>query len=160
MSALNTEQRTQVARWVADGATLSQVQERLRADFGLSLTYMDVRFLVDDLDLTLVDKPEPKPAEPAVAEAAAGEPTPPVAPAEAAAPGTAGKGKVTVDAIAHPGFQITGQVTFSDGQTAIWYVDMEGRPGLRPSTPGYRPTSADIQEFQILLDAEFRKMGY
>ena len=153
MSALNPEQRTQVARWVSEGATLSQVQQRLQSEFGISMTYMDVRFLVDDLDLTLVDKPEPK-AEEAVVAAEA-----PAAPA-APAPGTTGKVSVSVDTIAHPGYSVTGQVTFSDGQTAAWYVDMEGRPGLRPSTPGYRPSPADIQEFQILLDAEFRKLGY
>lgn len=156
MSALTAEQRTHVARWVSEGATLSQVQERLRTELGLSMTYMDVRFLVDDLDLTLVDKPEPKPAEPAVAEAA---PESPAAPAEPA-PGTSGKVSVTVDSIAQPGYQVTGQVTFSDGQTAMWAIDMEGRPRMSANTPGYRPSQADIQEFQILLDAEFRKMGY
>lgn len=156
MSALNAEQRTQVARWVAEGATLSQVQERLRSELGLSMTYMDVRFLVDDLDLTLVDKPEPKPAEPVVTEPA---PEATATPAEPA-PGTTGKVSVTVDSIAQPGYQVTGQVTFSDGQTAMWAIDMEGRPRMSANTPGYRPSPADIQEFQVLLDAEFRKMGY
>lgn len=153
MSALTPEQRTQVARWVAEGATLSQVQERLRTELGLSMTYMDVRFLVDDLDLTLVDKPEPKAEEPAAAPEAAPE-------APAPAPATGGKVSVTVDTIAQPGYQVTGQVTFSDGQTAMWAIDMEGRPRMSATTPGYRPSPADIQEFQILLDAEFRKMGY
>lgn len=156
MSALNPEQRTQVARWVSEGATLSQVQQRLQSEFGISMTYMDVRFLVDDLDLTLVDKPEPKVEETVVA---AETPATPVAAAPGTT-GTTGKVSVSVDTIAHPGYSVTGQVTFSDGQSATWYVDMEGRPGLRPSTPGYRPSPADIQEFQILLDAEFRKLGY
>jgi len=153
MSALTPEQRTQVARWVAEGATLSQVQERLRIELGLSMTYMDVRFLVDDLDLTLVDMPEPKAEEPVAAPEAAPE-------APAPAPATGGKVSVTVDTIAQPGYQVTGQVTFSDGQTAMWAIDMEGRPRMSATTPGYRPSPADIQEFQVLLDAEFRKMGY
>jgi hypothetical protein len=55
---------------------------------------------------------------------------------------------------------ISGKVTFSDGQAADWYVDNEGRPGLVPATPGYRPSAEDIQQFQVLLDAEFRKLGY
>lgn len=163
MSALNAEQRTQVARWVSEGATLSQVQERLRSELGISMTYMDVRFLVDDLDLTLVDKPEPKAAEPVVAEAAGAAPADSLADAGATpptAPGAGGKVRVTVDTIAQPGYQVTGQVTFSDGQTAMWAIDMEGRPRMSATTPGYRPSPADIQEFQILLDAEFRKMGY
>lgn len=62
---LNNEQKNAVARWVADGATLSEVQTKIADEFGVKLTYMDVRFLVDDLDLELQDKPEP--AAPAAA---------------------------------------------------------------------------------------------
>jgi hypothetical protein len=153
MPALTPEQRQKVTRWVADGASLSEVQQRLQSELNLSMTYMDVRFLVDDLDLTLVEKIEPKVEAPAASSEA-------IAPAAQAAPSPAGKVSVSVDTITQPGYSVTGQVTFSDGQTAKWFVDMEGRPGLQATTPGYRPTPADIQEFQVLLDAEFRKLGY
>jgi len=152
MSKPTPEQLQQVARWVAEGATLSEVQSRLSREFGLSLTYMDVRFLVDDLGAVLQDKPEPA-APPA--EAAAAEPAPAEAPA---APG--GKVAVSTDTLARPGAMVSGKVTFSDGQVADWYVDNQGRPGLVPATPGYRPSEADIAEFQVQLDAEFRKLGY
>lgn len=56
---LTPEQKASVASWIAAGDNLSAVQKKLREQFQLSLTYMDVRFLVDDLDLTLKD-PEPK----------------------------------------------------------------------------------------------------
>ncbi|MFZ9201854.1 MAG: hypothetical protein ACO23N_05450 [Opitutales bacterium] len=159
MSALTTEQRTQVARWVSEGATLSQVQQRLQSELGISMTYMDVRFLVDDLNLTLIDKPEPK-AEEAVTMKAADVPAD-AAPAPAAtAPGTTGKVSISVDTIAQPGYMVTGSVIFSDGEKAMWAIDMEGRPRMSATTPNYRPTPADIQEFQVLLDAEFRKLGY
>ena len=72
----------------------------------------------------------------------------------------AGSVKVMTDTLARPGAMISGKVTFSDGQAADWYVDNEGRPGLVPATPGYRPSAEDIQQFQVLLDAEFRKLGY
>ena len=52
---LTPEQKTSVASWIAAGDNLSAVQKKLREQFQLSLTYMDVRFLVDDLDLTLKD---------------------------------------------------------------------------------------------------------
>ena len=52
---LTPEQNTAVAGWIAAGDSLSSVQKKLRETFELSFTYMDVRFLVDDLDLTLVD---------------------------------------------------------------------------------------------------------
>lgn len=57
--SLTPEQKQAVASWVAAGATLSDVQKNLREQFQVSLTYMDVRFLVDDLDLQIKD-PAPK----------------------------------------------------------------------------------------------------
>jgi hypothetical protein len=55
---LTPEQKQAVASWVAAGDNLSNVQQKLREQFQLSMTYMDVRFLVDDLNLELKD---PKP---------------------------------------------------------------------------------------------------
>ncbi len=52
---LTPEQKQTVATWVAAGDGLSAVQSKLREQFQLSLTYRDVRFLVDDLDLHLKD---------------------------------------------------------------------------------------------------------
>ncbi len=165
MSKPTPEQLQQVTQWVVEGATLSDIQSRLSKDFGISLTYMDVRFLVDDLGVVLVDKPEPKSPEPAENVSAA-------APATASDAGNllsdgaasptspASKVSVVVDTLARPGASISGKVTFSDGQSAEWYVDEMGRPGLVPTTPGYRPTNDDIRAFQTLLDAEFRKLGY
>jgi hypothetical protein len=49
------EQKAAVASWVAAGDNLSTVQKKLAEQFKLSLTYRDVRFLVDDLGLTLQD---------------------------------------------------------------------------------------------------------
>ncbi|HTZ21826.1 MAG TPA: hypothetical protein VMC06_13165 [Opitutaceae bacterium] len=56
---LTPEQKQAVTSWVAAGDNLSTVQQKLREQFQLSMTYMDVRFLVDDLNLELKD---PKPA--------------------------------------------------------------------------------------------------
>jgi hypothetical protein len=56
---LTPEQKAAVATWVTAGDNLSVVQKKLNDQFKLSLTYRDVRFLVDDLDLTLKD-PAPK----------------------------------------------------------------------------------------------------
>src|SRR5471032_2844389 len=56
---LTPEQKTAVTSWVTAGDNLSVVQKKLSEQFKLSLTYRDVRFLVDDLELTLKD-PAPK----------------------------------------------------------------------------------------------------
>ncbi len=50
---LTPEQKQSVASWVAAGDNLSAVQKKLAEQFKISLTYMDVRFLVDDLGLEL-----------------------------------------------------------------------------------------------------------
>ena len=56
---LTPEQKAAVSGWVASGDNLSDVQKKLSEQFKISLTYRDVRFLVDDLELTLKD-PAPK----------------------------------------------------------------------------------------------------
>lgn len=75
--SLTPEQKTAVASWVAAGDNLSAVQKKLSEQFQVSMTYRDVRFLVDDLNLELKDAapkvdasdvtkaPPPKPAAPA-----------------------------------------------------------------------------------------------
>ena len=155
MARLTPEQISKVSAWVAEGATLSQIQERLSSQLDVSMTYMDVRFLVDDLNLALVEKEEPKKPEEAAAEAA---PTEAVAPA----PTAQGAGVVTVevDTIAQPHAMVSGHVTFSDGEKADWYIDHQGRPGMAARTPGYRPTPQDITDFQVKLDAALRQAGY
>lgn len=56
---LTPEQKQAVASWVAAGDNLSAIQKKLADELKISLTYRDVRFLVDDLNLELKD-PAPK----------------------------------------------------------------------------------------------------
>jgi len=56
---LTPEQKQAVAAWIAAGDNLSAVQKKLTEQFQVSMTYRDVRFLVDDLNLELKD-PAPK----------------------------------------------------------------------------------------------------
>jgi len=157
MARLTPAQISTVSAWVAEGATLSQIQERLSSQLEVSMTYMDVRFLVDDLNLALIEKEEPKAPEEPVTDAT------PAADASAAPAETAqGTGVVTVevDTIAQPHAMVSGHVTFSDGEKADWYIDHQGRPGMAARTPGYRPTPQDITDFQAKLDAALRQAGY
>jgi hypothetical protein len=57
--SLTPEQKAAVASWVGAGDNLSAVQKKLADQFKVNLTYRDVRFLVDDLELSLKD-PAPK----------------------------------------------------------------------------------------------------
>lgn len=157
---LNEAQQKTVSEWIAAGAKLSEVQNRLTKEFGLSLTYMEVRFLVDDLKLRLQDPEPPKPAAPP-APAAAPLQTTPVPPEEAEVlPPLGGQVSVTVDKIARPGALVSGGVTFSDGMSADWYLDQTGRLGLVSKQQGYKPTQADVQQFQMALEREMAKLGF
>ena len=63
---LDEAQRTKVVEWIGQGLKLAEIQNRLISEFKLTLTYMEVRMLVDDLKVMPKD-PEPvKPVEPAV----------------------------------------------------------------------------------------------
>ncbi|HEY4300127.1 MAG TPA: hypothetical protein VGM73_04600 [Candidatus Didemnitutus sp.] len=57
--SLTPEQKQTVTSWVAAGDSLSVIQKKLTDQFKVSMTYMDVRFLVDDLGLELKN-PAPK----------------------------------------------------------------------------------------------------
>jgi hypothetical protein len=52
---LTPEQQQAVASWVSAGDNLSEIQKKLSEQFKVSMTYRDVRFLVDDLNLSLKD---------------------------------------------------------------------------------------------------------
>jgi len=155
---LDEAQRLTVAKWIADGAKLSEIQSRLAAEFGLKLTYMEARFLVDDLKLTPKDPEPPKVVAPPPAAAKPLE-TKPVSPATAELP-AGGKVAVTVDQITKPGAIVSGKVAFSDGQLADWYLDQSGRLGVVPKVTGYKPSAADVQDFQLALQQEVAKLGY
>lgn len=143
--SLSEIDKTTVAQWVQDGASLAEVQRRLANDLGQNLTYMEVRFLLDDLDIELLAPPPPPPAEEE---------------AEALPVEDVGKVTVSLDRITRPGALISGSVTFSDGQTATWFLDQSGRLGLDPATKGYKPSDQDVQDFQTELQALMRKQGY
>lgn len=166
---LDEAQRSKVAEWIGQGLKLSEIQNRLISELGVTMTYMDVRFLVDDLKLTPKD---PEPAKPidsplatsAVPPAAGARPlgAAPGAPAPTPAAPSGGPGSVSlaVDQIARPGAVVSGKVTFSDGTTAAWQIDQMGQLGLIPSKPGYRPPASDVQPFQAALEAELSKLGF
>ena len=164
---LTDSQKQQVSVWLEQGLKVAEVQKKISAELGLSLTYMEVRFLLDDLRLKPKDPEPPKQPEPAspIAPASAGVPATagganPATPApEAGIPGT-GSVKLTADTLARPGTVVSGKVTFSDGQTADWYLDQMGRMGVVPAQKGYKPSQADVMEFQELLQMELQKIGF
>jgi hypothetical protein len=134
-SQLTTEQKAALVQWTSEGATMSDLQRRLKEDFSIGITYMETRMLVLDLGLELAETPKPVAIQ-----------APP-----AAAPVPTGAVSVTLDHLTLPGAMVSGRVSFSDGETGVWMVDQAGRPGLDPDTAGYRPSQEDLGEFQKQL---------
>ena len=157
---LTPEQKTAVSSWVASGDNLSAVQKKLIEQFKVSMTYRDVRFLVDDLNLELKD-PAPKVDTSDVSKtpppATTAAKAPAAKPAGAAQAGAApadedladnaeaelaeseledlppGASSVTVEVdkvTLIPGALAAGSVTFSDGVTGKWMIDQQYRPGF------------------------------
>jgi hypothetical protein len=154
---LTEEQRQRVTAWILQGAKLSEVQNRLQSEFGIKLTYIETRFLVDDLKLTPKDPEPPKVVAPIPETKSAEEKKSPLKMESTPAPGGV---SVSVDQIAKPGAAVSGKVTFSDGQKADWYLDQTGRLGVVPAQQGYKPSQADVQEFQTALQSELQRMGF
>lgn len=177
---LNDAQKAAVREWVAAGASLSEVQKRLHDEFGVRMTYMDVRLMVLDIGAEIHDKPAPKP-EPKPApdddagdagfdgegggfagegadglDDAAGD----EAPMPADEGGAIGGVTVDMDRVVQPGMIISGTVDFSDGVSAKWGLDRLGRLSLQPSQEGYRPSKADQDEFLAQLRNLIAQQGY
>ena len=154
---LDEAQRNKVAAWITEGAKLAEIQTRLMSEFGLKFTYMEVRFLVDDLKLTPKDPEPPKVAAPIAEAAKSADKTSPPPPAPA---GATGGVSVTVDQLTRPGAIVSGKVAFSDGQQADWYLDQTGRLGVVTKQPGYKPSASDVQQFQAALQSEIARLGF
>lgn len=169
MANLTPQQRQLVEQWAAEGANLNQIQDRLRTECSLTLTYMETRLLSMELGVKIQDKPreappppvEEKPATPAANAAAEDEfAEAPATDDSDATPAGSGELKVTVDEIPPAGALISGKATFSDGNTIQWFMDQMGRFGMRGPTPGYQPPPADIPTFQRELDTLLSVRGF
>ncbi|HAV14191.1 MAG TPA: hypothetical protein DCX06_11975 [Opitutae bacterium] len=148
---LSDSQKSTVATWIAEGKSLADVQTLLREELSLSMTYMDVRFLVDDLNITF-EEPEPEEPEEGKQDSEA---------VEAEVVNEGGAVTVEVDALMRPGALVSGSVTFSDGKSLNWQLSSTGQLGLIPGDdPDYRPSPEDVEDFQAQLQEVLQQKGY
>ena len=171
------QQKKTIRNWVASGASLSDVQRNLKSEFSVAMTYIDVRLLVLDLGAAVKDKPEPKPVKATLPPQSRHEEAVPTVdldeemstdneemPLDDGMPEEqehiGGTVTLIMDSLVVPGAMVSGIVTFSDGTKARWLIDQQGRFGIDPETPGYRPSPADMQAFQMQLRIELQRKGY
>ncbi len=139
-STLSSDEISQIHQWAASGDQLPDIQKKLETELGHSVTFMDTRFLVLDLKVELIS-PVKEEEE---------------APAERVATGEV---SVSVDELIRPGMMISGRVTFSDGEPALWGLDQTGQLNLDADTPGYQPSEDDVAKFQSHLRAHLETMN-
>ena len=116
------EQTSAVVDWLGQGRSLSDIQQALKVDYNLTLTYMELRFMVDDLDIPL--KGDEAQASDAASEEASEtvlEPEPVLEQIGV---------QIDVDALVLPGALVSGSVTFSDGESLKWQLAATGQLGL------------------------------
>lgn len=150
---LDETQQGKVREWIGAGLQPAEIQKRLAEELGVRLTYMEVRFLLADLALEPHDKEVPPDPLLAQSESEGDVDSP------GSGPKRIGGVSLSVDQVTRAGALVSGRVTFSDGQTAEWYLDQMGRLGLAPSEKGYKPSQADLMDFQSALQQELAKLG-
>jgi hypothetical protein len=173
MAKLTPEQLQTVTTWAEDGATLNDIQRRLKDEFGLVITYLEARLLMMDVGVRLKDKPrEPEPVAAAPDQLSPADSDGDLYEDELGAedgldytedttpPTGSGRVTVTVDALTLSGAVVSGKAEFSDGKTISWYVDQMGRLGMRAPEAGYQPPQEDVIEFQNQLDQVLMKQGF
>jgi len=175
---LSEDQKTAIEEWIQSGADLNKIQQKLKEEFKLNLTYLDTRFLLGDLGLEIIEEEEEEeeeemdPVQPEEKEDSAIKngkesesqeqetlPEDPEEEKDNESENQTTNVNLTVDSLTQPQCIISGKVTFSDGKAAAWYIDQLGRLGLNPDEEGYSPTQEDLAVFQIELRNVLSKQG-
>lgn len=140
---LDAKQKEAVRKWVSEGCNIAEIQKRLDTEFGLSMTYLDVRFLLIDMGLEIKEK---KTSDKKISEMY-GKKNSELSTHTLSPP----RVNVQLDRITRPGYLASGTVSFSDGTKGQWAIDQFGRVMLETAISGYRPSAEDMSEFQGAL---------
>lgn len=146
---LSKEEKEQLQSWLANGLNFSTIYKHVSNDWKKNITYMELKFAIDDLHLefpkvTKISEEETKKEEPINLNTVE----------------SAHKVTIEIDKIMPPGAILSGSVTFSDGMTGSWQLDQRGRIAINPLTEAYHPSEEDIQEFERQLQQVLHKAGY
>jgi hypothetical protein len=148
------EQIATVQSWADDGDGLSEIQKKLLSEMEVRVTYMELRFLIDDIGVKLKEEPQEDTEENKDIE---DEPESDLL-SEGELP--AGDGvKVTISALQRPGALISGNATFAGGE-AEWWLDQMGQLSMDPKTEGFRPNQQQMMSFQKELQKAVEKKGF
>ena len=181
MAVTEQERNAFIQKCIAEGMSLSKVQDALNSELGIHMTYMELRMLTSELAVNWTaqdkkteaakphSKPQdaPKPPQDSQPDEAAGDdmddglPPEEEAPADNADDGLGGgTTKVEISKLVRPGTAISGTVTFASGAHGEWYVDQMGRLGLSLDDGSSKPTQDDVRKFQMELQKQLQGGAY
>lgn len=148
--SFTAEKIATVQSWADAGDGLSEIQRKLNSEMQVKVTYMELRFLIDDLGVKLKEEtPEPEEAADDEEEDVLDDSLP-----------TGSEARVTISALQRPGALISGNATFAEGNTAEWWLDQNGQLGMTPKTVGFRPNPEQMRAFQKELQQLVQKRGF
>lgn len=155
--SLSEEQIAKIQAWADEGVELSEIQRKLASELGVKVTYLETRFLLEDLKIELKPAPEPeKEEEPEPVEEESSE--------EVADGGETAEGEtgvsVTVDKVQRPGAIVSGKVSFGAGKSATWWLDQMGRLGFEPDQEGFMPSEDEAMAFQQQLQQVLQEQRF
>ena len=164
--SLSDEQIKTIQDWADAGDGLPEIQQKLGSELDFKVTYLETRFLLEDLKIELKPEPVPEPEEEPEAEP---EPQPEQevpgdAPSEDAAAeiptddGPAETVTVTIDTVLRPGAIVSGRATFSGGNAIAWWLDQTGQLGM-DADGDFKPSETQLMAFQRELQKTIQESG-
>lgn len=155
--SLTEEQIETIRSWAEAGDGLSEIQQKLQSDMEQKITYLETRFLLEDLKIELLPEPEPEPEpeEEDVAEDSGDSQE------DEASEGQVGdaEASVRIDKVVRPGALVSGRVQFAGGKSTAWWLDQMGQLGMEPFEDGFKPNEEQLMSFQKGLQAAIQKSG-
>lgn len=148
--SLTEDQVSKIRSWAESGDGVPEIQKKLRDEFDIRVTYLETRFLLEDLKIDLLPTPEPEPKKEEEPDGVDEE-------VEEAVEGAV---KMSVDSLLRPGAIISGKADFGGGKIVSWWLDQMGRLGMDAGDPDFRPSEEQVLSFQTELQKVLRKNGY
>lgn len=142
----NTLKET-VAKLLADGVKLNDIQKILKEEHNHSIPFMELRLLAADLEVNW-SKFDPKKDEEDTEEEA-----PKVAPTPV------DQTLIEISKIQRPGAMFSGSVTFLSGIKGTWFVDQMGQLGLELEDESQQPSEEDQKAFSQALQEQLIAEG-
>ena len=156
---MTTKERDEyIASQLNAGVSLSDVQTKLAQEYGVKMTYFELRMLAMGLAVDWEKQDKPKPA-------AAPAPVVAAAPQDAAADDGTDTANDAFDAEAeeaeapHPGAALSGTAVFASGASGKWALSRNGRLGFEPDEGSAEPDENDWQLFQAELQKTLQSLG-